>query len=98
MKTITDHIQIPVYRSKLFDLYFGGKSFAVFDIETTGLSPANSKVVLTGILKVDVASITSPIISAVITMSKILFFLSIYLIPLLPNVLTGIIILLKCYY
>ena len=53
MKIITDNIQIPVYRSKLFDLYFGGKSFAVFDIETTGLSPANSKVVLTGILKVD---------------------------------------------
>ncbi|MBR3785598.1 MAG: ribonuclease H-like domain-containing protein [Firmicutes bacterium] len=53
MKTITDNIQIPVYCSKLFDMYFGGKSFAVFDIETTGLSPANSKVVLTGILKVD---------------------------------------------
>lgn len=53
MKTIVDNIQIPVYSSKLFDMYFGGKSFAVFDIETTGLSPANSKVVLTGILKVD---------------------------------------------
>ena len=53
MKTIIDNIQIPVYFSKLFDMYFGGKSFAVFDIETTGLSPANSKVVLTGILKVD---------------------------------------------
>lgn len=53
MKTITDNIQIPVYCSKLFDMYFGGKSFAVFDIETTGLSPANSKVILTGILKVD---------------------------------------------
>ena len=53
MKTILDNIQIPVYYSKLFDMYFGGKSFAVFDIETTGLSPANSKVILTGILKVD---------------------------------------------
>lgn len=53
MKTITDNIQISVYSSKLFELYFGGKSFAVFDIETTGLSPANSKVVLTGILRVD---------------------------------------------
>ncbi len=53
MKTIVDNIQIPVYYSKLFDMYFGGKSFAVFDIETTGLSPANSKVVLTGILTVD---------------------------------------------
>lgn len=53
MKTITDNIQLSAYYSKLFDMYFGGKSFAVFDIETTGLSPANSKVVLTGILKVD---------------------------------------------
>ena len=53
MKTITDNIQISVYYSKLFDMYFGGKSFAVFDIETTGLSPANSKVVLTGVLTVD---------------------------------------------
>ena len=53
MKTIVDNIQIPVYYSKLFDMYFGGKSFAVFDIETTGLSPANSKVILTGILTVD---------------------------------------------
>lgn len=53
MKTILDKLQIPAYYSKLFDMYFGGKSFAVFDIETTGLSPANSKVVLTGILQVD---------------------------------------------
>lgn len=53
MKTITNNIQLSAYYSKLFDMYFGGKSFAVFDIETTGLSPANSKVVLTGILKVD---------------------------------------------
>ena len=53
MKAITDSVQIPAYDSKLFDMYFGGKSFAVFDIETTGLSPANSKVVLTGILTAD---------------------------------------------
>ena len=53
MKTIVDNIQIPVYYSKLYDMYFGGKTFAVFDIETTGLSPAHSKVILTGILKVD---------------------------------------------
>ena len=52
MKTITDNIQIPAYYSKLFDMYFGGRRIAVFDIETTGLSPANSKVVLTGILTV----------------------------------------------
>ena len=53
MKTISNHIQIPAYYSKLFDMYFGRKSFAVFDIETTGLSPSNSKVILTGILTVN---------------------------------------------
>lgn len=31
-------------------MYFGDKSFAVFDIETTGLSPANSQMILSGIL------------------------------------------------
>ena len=53
MKTITDYIQVSVYYSKLFDMYFGGKRFAVFDIETTGLSPASCKVILTGILTTD---------------------------------------------
>ncbi len=53
MKTITDNIQLPAYCSKVFNMYFGGKSFAVFDIETTGLSPVYSQVVLTGILTVD---------------------------------------------
>lgn len=53
MKTITDYIQLSVYHSKLYDMYFAGKRFAVFDIETTGLSPVNSKVILTGILTID---------------------------------------------
>lgn len=53
MKKIIDNIHIPVYASKLFRSYFGGKKFVVFDIETTGLSPANSKVILTGLLSVD---------------------------------------------
>lgn len=52
MKKIVDNIHISAYSSKLFQMYFGGKTFAVFDIETTGLSPANSKVVLTGLFSV----------------------------------------------
>jgi len=52
MKKIVDNIHISAYNSKLFQMYFGGKSFVVFDIETTGLSPANSKVVLTGLFSV----------------------------------------------
>ena len=52
MKKIIDNINIPVYYSKLFNMYLGGKSFIVFDIETTGLTPANSKVILTGLLSV----------------------------------------------
>ena len=52
MKKIIDDIHIPAYDSKLYRMYFGGKSFVVFDIETTGLSPANSKVILTGLLSV----------------------------------------------
>lgn len=50
MKTITDSLILPPYSAKLFDTYFAGRSFAVFDIETTGLSPAKCKVILSGIL------------------------------------------------
>lgn len=50
MKTITEQLQLTPYASKMFDMYFGGKSFAVFDIETTGLSPARCSVILSGIL------------------------------------------------
>ena len=52
MKKIIDNINIRAYYSKLYNMYFEGKSFAVFDIETTGLSPSNSKVILTGLLLV----------------------------------------------
>lgn len=50
MKTITDNLTLNPYTAKLFDTYFGKRSFAVFDIETTGLSPAKCKVILSGIL------------------------------------------------
>lgn len=38
------------------DMYFEKKRFAVFDIETTGLNPANCQVMLTGILRIDGSS------------------------------------------
>lgn len=53
MKKIVDTIQLKRYESKAFDLYFRNKSYAVFDIETTGLSPASSKLILSGILLVN---------------------------------------------
>lgn len=53
MKVITDSLAISPYTAKLFDMYFGGRSLAVFDIETTGLSPARCKVILSGILLLD---------------------------------------------
>lgn len=52
MKKIIDAIQLNPYESKAFDFYFKGRSFAVFDIETTGLSPATSKLILSGFLLV----------------------------------------------
>lgn len=52
MKKSIDHLHIDRYVSKTFDMYFKGRSFAVFDIETTGLSPAYCKVILSGILLV----------------------------------------------
>lgn len=40
----------PFYRSPLFDLYFGGLSLGVLDIETTGLDRDRSRVILGGLL------------------------------------------------
>ena len=36
------------FDSAVFDMYFGGMSFAAFDIETTGLSPDRCKIILAG--------------------------------------------------
>ena len=52
MKTFIQETRIDPYSGKSFDLYFGGLTPAVFDIETTGLSPSRDKVILTGILLV----------------------------------------------
>jgi len=40
------------YASKAFDMYFGGCSICVLDIETTGLSPSGSYFVLGGLLAI----------------------------------------------
>lgn len=51
MKKFTREYPIREYRSPVFDLYFGGLTPCVFDIETTGLSAENgSKVILTAML------------------------------------------------
>jgi uncharacterized protein YprB with RNaseH-like and TPR domain len=50
MKTYIHETKLKRYTGKAFDLYFGGLKPAVFDIETTGLSPSQDKVILTGIL------------------------------------------------
>ncbi|HPR24519.1 MAG TPA: ribonuclease H-like domain-containing protein [Bacillota bacterium] len=39
---------IPIFSSAVYDFYFGGLNTAVFDIETTGLSPENSSVIMAG--------------------------------------------------
>ncbi len=52
MKTIIEDRHIEPYASRLFDMYFGQKKIAVFDIETTGLSPASCTVILSGILQI----------------------------------------------
>ena len=50
MKTFTRDYRIPLYNSEGFDRYFGGMKPCVFDIETTGLSKANCKVILAAML------------------------------------------------
>ncbi len=52
MKIIEDNILIEPFFSKTLQMYFGDSSFAVFDIETTGLNPAYCQLMLSGILKV----------------------------------------------
>lgn len=53
MKKIIDKIKKDQFNSKLFNSYFQDKKIAVFDIETTGLSPSFAKVILTGIFIVE---------------------------------------------
>lgn len=50
MKIFTEDHDIAQYGSPAFDLYFGSLRPCVFDIETSGLSPYDSKVILTALL------------------------------------------------
>ena len=52
MKIISEKLNIPRYHSKIFDLYFGDKTMAIFDIETTGLFAYRDKIILSGIVMV----------------------------------------------
>jgi hypothetical protein len=50
MKIITEKIQAPQFSSAPFNQYFKNLRMGVFDIETTGLSPGNSHIILSGFL------------------------------------------------
>lgn len=53
MKHITETLDINIEQSKLLEPYLGSSSFAVLDIETTGLSPVYSSIILMGLIVVD---------------------------------------------
>lgn len=53
MKVIKYEHKAEYFSSKIFDQYFGGMSFCVFDIETLGLRPMHDALVLAGIMTVD---------------------------------------------
>lgn len=48
MKTIERELDIKPASLRMLEPYLGGKSYGVFDIETTGLSPAYSSIILSG--------------------------------------------------
>ncbi len=52
MEIIEKIIDLKPYESKLISMYFGNGKTAFFDIETTGLSPKNNKLILSGILEI----------------------------------------------
>lgn len=53
MKTIERKIELKPFDSKIFDYFFGDMKIATFDLETTGLSPSSSHIILSGILLID---------------------------------------------
>lgn len=59
MKEIRETIPRIHRALKKFDLYFDGLSYAVLDIETTGLSPAYSRCILSGLVTVSPAGETA---------------------------------------
>ena len=52
MKIIKERLKLNPFTSKALNFYFGGKTFAVFDIETTGLNPKYCNLMLSGIIRV----------------------------------------------
>ncbi len=48
MKIIEKAYQCEEFNSKVLDTYLGKFNYAVFDIETTGLNPKNTKIILAG--------------------------------------------------
>lgn len=52
MLKVTDEVKLLGSPGKAFDMYFGGKRLAVFDIETTGLNPSSARLILSGIISV----------------------------------------------
>lgn len=53
MKTIHEKIKLNKYTSKIYNMYFKEKKFAVLDIETTGLSTKYCRIILSGLLLFD---------------------------------------------
>lgn len=53
MKTVRKTLDIAPYENKILNNYLGKDRFAVFDIETTGLSPNYGAVILSGFVLVD---------------------------------------------
>ncbi len=58
MERIEEWVEQKLPKSKLFEQYFGGLRTAVLDIETAGLSPADAKVILCGVLLEDGAGLS----------------------------------------
>lgn len=53
MRIIEENVDGEMFDSVIFSEYFGGMIIAVADIETTGLSPANSGIILGGVVLPD---------------------------------------------
>ncbi len=53
MLRITDNVSPLPSPGRIFNMYFEKQKVAVFDIETTGLNPASSRLILSGIILID---------------------------------------------
>lgn len=53
MKIINENISLKTYSSANYDFYFNGLKLGIWDIETTGLNPSNSSLILSGVIDVN---------------------------------------------